>query len=441
MFELDRHVITLEAGGRMRQPGGGVSPREAIQRILEGFADSGSSSMTIYFHGGVVSEPLAHVLAQRLYPEITENFDSYPVFVIWKSGLLETIQSALLDIQSSSPLFLSVVKKLARWVALLARDEGLAERKASSPEELPLEAMLAAMELEQLPLVGWESLDALVHGERFPAGEDSIAAFQQAMADDPVADQALGAIISAAQIKKETPDRSEMEGSAAPATAVATGHLSRSIVDRLAEEVGSSPENLNGRTTAESWFFAGDVLRAILERFAEGTDHGYLGTILEEMYRTMYADKVGRFLWDEMKQNAADAYGPITAESIPGGTLFLEEVKAFMEENERFDLNLIGHSAGSIHIAHFIDAGVQRMPDLFSLDNVVFLAPACSFELFKSKMVPYDAYIGNFRIFTMSDGYERRDPLVKIMPLLYPHSLLYLVSGLFEDEPDTPLIG
>lgn len=81
------------------------------------------------------------------------------------------------------------------------------------------------------------------------------------------------------------------------------------------------------------------------------------------------------------------------------------------------------------------------MPDQFSLSNVVFTAPAINYALFKEKLIPNDACIGAFRIFAMSDDYERRDPLVKMAPLLYPHSLLYLVSGLFEDRPDSPLIG
>jgi hypothetical protein len=38
----------------------------------------------------------------------------------------------------------------------------------------------------------------------------------------------------------------------------------------------------------------------------------------------------------------------------------------------------------------------------------------------------------------MLDEVERADVLV---PLVYPHSLLYLVSGIFEDEPDTPIVG
>ena len=38
----------------------------------------------------------------------------------------------------------------------------------------------------------------------------------------------------------------------------------------------------------------------------------------------------------------------------------------------------------------------------------------------------------------MSDELEKADRLV---PVVYPRSLLYLVSGILEDEPDKPLVG
>ena len=46
--------------------------------------------------------------------------------------------------------------------------------------------------------------------------------------------------------------------------------------------------------------------------------------------------------------------------------------------------------------------------------------------------------VRNLRIFAMDDERERDDVLV---PVIYPASLLYFVSGLLEDEADQPLIG
>ena len=454
--ELDRHVLVLTAQGRMRPPEDGTTPRDTVRQILEGFAESGRPSMTIYFHGGMTNEQTGLNLARQLHQEIFENFDSYPVFVVWKSGPLETLQSALLEISSSSPLFMQVLKKLAKWVARLLGGGAAPEFAMAEPAETSLDELLRAIELEQLPMQDGSALvalDALVAAGVQQASDVETDLLQQALADDAEADRALGIIMSTARILPSAVPGPEMATGGPLSTGSATGYLSTFVLDRLAAETPTPaeaaaapmPGAFAGFTTARNWFFAGEVFRAIMQRFDAGTDHGFLGTILEEMYRGMYADKVGRFLWDEMKENAADAYDPIPTETtddgIPGGTLLLEEIKAYAEQHGLFGLNLAGHSAGSIHIAHFIAAGAALMPDQFSLCNVIFTAPAINYDLFKEKVAANSDRIGNFRIFTMSDSYERLDPLVKLAPFLYPHSLLYLVSGVFEDRPDHPIVG
>ncbi len=49
---------------------------------------------------------------------------------------------------------------------------------------------------------------------------------------------------------------------------------------------------------------------ALIQRLRAGTDHGLAGTVLEELYRRLYADKIGAFLWDEVKASARAAYTP-----------------------------------------------------------------------------------------------------------------------------------
>jgi hypothetical protein len=455
-MELDKHVLILSEEGRLHRPHNGLTPYETVERILDGFAASEYPSMTIYFHGGLVPEATALGLAQHFYRKISEDFNSYPVFVIWKSGPLETLQSAMLEINNSSPLFMQVLKKLTKWVArLLDRDAPTPStaRVAGpfSPDEVL--RLIEAEELGEIDAEATTTLDALTDAGMRPLNEDDVTDLAQALADDEDADRALGVILMAAQRRPRTASGAEPAVESAPTPDSATGYLSAEIVERLVRQRATPegrlarrmPESFTGFTSARDWFFAGKILRAVMERFNSGTDHGFFGTILEEMYRTLYADKVGEFLWNEMKENAAGAYEPIVPgaadNDIPGGTLFLEAIERFVNHYGPFALNVFGHSAGSIHIAQFVAAGAALMTDQFRLKNVFYTAPAINFDLFKAKMVPNSAHIDNFRIFTMSDRYERADPLVKPMPILYPHSLLYLVSGIFEDEPDCPLIG
>jgi hypothetical protein len=70
--------------------------------------------------------------------------------------------------------------------------------------------------------------------------------------------------------------------------------------------------------------------------------------------------------------------------------------------------------------------------------NELFLAPACRLDLFAGSVARKPDRFAHFRMFTMRDENEKRDRLV---PFLYPRSLLYLVSGALEDIPDAALAG
>ena len=59
------------------------------------------------------------------------------------------------------------------------------------------------------------------------------------------------------------------------------------------------------------------------------------------------------------------------------------------------------------------------------------MAPACRVDLCNKEIVLNPSRFKQFRMFTMKDEFETQD---KLVPFLYPYSLLYLVSGILEDE-------
>ncbi|NIV36836.1 MAG: hypothetical protein GWN58_47600, partial [Anaerolineae bacterium] len=195
----------------------------------------------------------------------------------------------------------------------------------------------------------------------------------------------------------------------------------------------------------KAWHFAGSLLAGIVGRFRKGTDHGLAGTVLEEMYRQLYAGKLGINRWDEVKRNIRDAYTFNPAhrpeDSFHGGVLFIDQLKQYLDQRSTLQVHLVGCGSGSVHVCHFVERAAQVLGAGFQFENIVLLAPAANFDTFQSGIVDHADRIANLHIFAMADEYERRDPLLKPAPLLYPHSLLYLISGLFEAEPDTPLVG
>lgn len=114
-------------------------------------------------------------------------------------------------------------------------------------------------------------------------------------------------------------------------------------------------------------------------------------------------------------------------------------------------LVLIGHSTGAIYITQFIrkaehlwngHAAQQKF-------DVILLAPAVSYRDFDRLLMEAGSRIHDLRVYTMDDWHERHDKVlsavlgVPLQPLAnyYDHSLLYAVSGIFEPDPDTPIVG
>jgi hypothetical protein len=456
-FTIARHVLNLSAGGQLHNSGAVYTPATQLSQIFTGFAESGLQSMTIFFHGGLVAEGEARDFAKSFFKKVQEEFGSYPVFVIWESGPLESIQSAMLDIFSNSPLFLKISQKLMKHVGRKLNREAVAMESASATEAaLARDSLQEAMENETLPAVDPDRLSALDPSPGMqisPASQAEVAALEADLATDLVANEALQAVL--AELAKAAPE-SAVAGGAPGTPTVESNHRTAFLSPKILAELQKSATTGEAESEAELaltpaslWVFVGRIFVAVIDRFSSGTDHGFEGTILEEMYRQLYADKVGRFLWDEMKENARDAYaanptldpGGMPTDDFRGGTLFLTLLKEYLDGHDPFELNLIGHSAGCIHICHFVERAAKILGPKLALKSVTFTAPACNFATFYDSLMPHAAAIKTLRIFVMKDELERKDPLVKSVRLLYPHSLLYLVSGLLEERADTPLIG
>ncbi len=180
------------------------------------------------------------------------------------------------------------------------------------------------------------------------------------------------------------------------------------------------------------------VVERVTSRFAEGRDHGLYATVVEELLRQFYLYRVGKDIWDHMKQETIDAFG--NDASRYGGTAFLQGLKAYWESGQQPHITLVGHSAGAIYICRFLQYADLLLPEDMKFD-LVFLAPACTFELFSQTLKNYAQRITGIRVFGMRDELEQADPLVPSVPLIYPYSLLYFISGVLEDVADTPLVG
>ena len=155
------------------------------------------------------------------------------------------------------------------------------------------------------------------------------------------------------------------------------------------------------------------------------------------------AAKLGTMLWDEMKENARLASA--NDKNDKGG--YKRAMKIVAEKgNERFkslsaaeqkkwEIHIVGHSAGSIFTAYALNALLNiGIP----IKSIQFMAPAMSVRLFKDEILTQvnSNKIPQPTLYVLSDKGERDDDVGP-----YGKSLLYLVSNAFEGVRETPLLG
>ncbi|WP_395725201.1 hypothetical protein [Nakamurella sp.] len=128
--------------------------------------------------------------------------------------------------------------------------------------------------------------------------------------------------------------------------------------------------------------------------------------------------------------------------SRPGGGAYAvaQRLVRFCAENPgRITVHAAGHSAGAIFHSRFVPAvvalGGSSGPTFGTLQ---LLAPALRVDDFSSTLLPLvGAGVDSLVLYTMTDAAEQADSCFRV----YRRSLLYLVSELFEDPTDSPLLG
>jgi hypothetical protein len=174
----------------------------------------------------------------------------------------------------------------------------------------------------------------------------------------------------------------------------------------------------------------------------------WLGKLREAAYeirdRTfeLTASRPGTMLWDEMKENAqlaslkkADASARKRAMVILAEKGMQGFKKLDATEKKRWEIHIVGHSAGTIFTAYALEILLQMG---IPVRSIQFLAPAISLQLFREKILPLIRGNDALRptVYVLSDKGERDD---QVGP--YGKSLLYLVSNAFERKREWPLLG
>jgi hypothetical protein len=387
----------------------GTSRQQLTAAFDELAASENRDTLVIHFHGGLVSEKSGEEIAGRLLP-VYQNAGGYPFFILWQSGLIETIRNNWREMIGEDVFSILVEKVMQFVLGKLDQTPGEKGLEVELPSSLEVRDEIEAKQAAgDVPYAERDVEAGNLDEDLTPAER---AQFEELLGSD-------AAFVSAA---------AELGREDAP-------ELSPALEAGLAEAQAAAPGE-KGLVSATTLATIGvHILARVVKRLARRSDHGIYTTVVEEVARELKGDLIGGLLWKHIKKDTQDTFdGP---GDTHGGTALLEEIDRLWQAGGRPRIVLIGHSAGSIYICNLLKKAAEELPPEIRFE-VIFLAPGCSFELLDETIQEAGERISAFRSFGMADGLETHDA---ILPPVYLYSLLYCVSGLFEEKVDLPLVG
>jgi hypothetical protein len=384
--------------------------------------------VAIHFHGGLVSMESGLRTAGYVMDALAD-ISVYHIFFIWQSSFLDVLSDRLREIFDER-IFRQLLTRLTQFATAKIRQKaGERGGRLELPDEREIRDELRQPKDGQTPFSTINPSD-LPQNEKLRKVEQD--QFRERLKSDPVLRTETQAIARSLL----SPDEINAEEATRGMGARASTHtlMSPSVLDDIRKQA-PEPETRGIVTTTLIIERAVEALVQVIKRYAERRDHGVYATVVEELLHRFYLANIGKGIWDTIKEETTNAFGDDP--NTYGGTAFLQGLKVHFDSGQRPHITLVGHSAGAIYICHLLKHADVYLPKDAILD-VVLLAPACDFQLFSETLQQYGHRIAAIRVFGMSDEVERNDHLV---PLVYPHSLLYLVAGIFEKDADMPLVG
>lgn len=454
------HVIHSRAG---RIGGRADTVSQDVDAIVEALSQDPRKHLVLHFHGGLVSKDDGLAIAAKLQDVYSPSASTggYPVFFVWESGAWETIRNNFTEL-ADEPVFKQMLRKLLQYaLENIGASDPLGTGRSIAQASFGSRALETAAELDAFwaspkkSTIPFHGLDAMASSTQSRGALTTVSEIE-IEADLETDAIFLEALATLPDLPAST--RSRFAGGRAMER--------RSVFSEAVSSEFSTSTSTRGLVElVKVAVFLARVLRGVLRRYASGRDHGLYATCVEELVRGFRLggsalNEWGKALeWNRMKQDTADAFGP--DRDVHAGTALLARLQAAIANGLQLNrITLIGHSTGAIYISNWLATSAQYLPKEVKQD-VVFLAPAITYDEFAATLRAHKNRIGKFRMFAMQDVLERDDQVwgqddelkgeEDWRRFIYPSSLLYLVSGILEsrsesdgtliDQPDMPLLG
>ncbi len=180
----------------------------------------------------------------------------------------------------------------------------------------------------------------------------------------------------------------------------------------------------------------GNILAEKFSPGAAGMAGGIGGWLTDKVSDPVVEKTIGRPLvrplWSEMKENAE-----LAAESGRGGDLLTDALHSLASSwGDRFELHLMGHSAGSIALGRLLGNLAQKNLTA-SVKSVHLYAPACTVAFANRHYASQAEIMNKLHLDILADQREQDDNVVYV----YQKSLLYFVSNALEADLRMPILG
>ncbi len=399
----------------------------------------------LYLHGGLVDQSSAETVAARLSSngELALNApeDWEQIYIVWRTGFSETLRTNWTDLLDNDRLYKALFKRLIAYVGeKILAGESIGRGAGAGSQLTDREIKKAITSGSDAPFRQLD--DALAASSARPPFQDvSDRDIEAELGATLEKDRDLGIVTSDINtyIAEKTNDRSR-------AAFTGDDKAGKREFDRVSDSVKADWEAAGPSGRAQALERGGAIFSLVIhgvkiasrvfQRLRAGRDHGVHATIAEEIAAELYGDLIGSSVWEMMTNDAVEHF----SKSGLGGKL-LEALSS----DPSTSLLVVGHSAGSIWATEFVEAGHRAGHT--SPVSLLFLAPAVRVKRFASMLDKCQNRIDKFQMFVMEDELERADVLLGSgYGYVYPSSLLYLVSGLFEHDGssrlvDAPLLG
>lgn len=402
------HYVNVGEHGTFK---GSSTPQADINALFDHLESKPShNKMFIHFHGGLVKESEGEKTAQRMI-DTFDKTDAHVVSFVWETGFGETVTRNLGKISNTS-LFKKILEIVARKVGSKL---GLSVDGAKGMPDMGYAEVMEELSKPQ-PL---EDYEPAARGNSRQIRESELYIIEQEVF---------------IELEEEGDTEAEM------AVLLETEAPQSELFDQR-YAIDTANEGERGPITLAVLKALAAIVVNVIRRYIKKTDHQLFPTIVEEVLRELYLADFGKWMWSGMKNIAEDGmWKPndgLSGQQQHVGTYFWRKLYEFKQTHPEFVVDLCGHSAGSIVVCNLLKNAALQGKEI-PVRNIFLLAPACLTELFYEELLTKPARYQHLRMYTMTDDGERGDQLVKHV---YPYSLLYLVSGLFEAETDTPILG